>query len=103
MGLGRGLMHALITAARRRHVAELFLEVRADNPIARALYDSLGFEQIGVRPRYYRDGVDAVLMRLIVKPAVARPADPAGAAARPAGAAREPAAAVQKRCPMNRD
>ncbi len=85
MGLGRGLMHALITAARRRHVAELFLEVRADNPIARALYDSLGFEQIGVRPRYYRDGVDAVLMRLIVKPAVARPADPAGAA-RAAGA-----------------
>jgi ribosomal-protein-alanine N-acetyltransferase len=75
LGLGRGLMHALITAARRRHVAELFLEVRADNPIARALYDSLGFEQIGMRPRYYRDGVDAILMRLTVKPAVARPAD----------------------------
>ena len=75
LGLGRGLMHALITAARRRHVAELFLEVRADNPIARSLYDSLGFEQIGVRPRYYRDGVDAILMRLIVKPAVMRPAD----------------------------
>ena len=72
-------MHALITAARRRHVAELFLEVRADNPIARALYDSLGFEQIGVRPRYYRDGVDAILMRLIVKPAVMRPADGPGA------------------------
>ncbi|MCD2441694.1 ribosomal protein S18-alanine N-acetyltransferase [Agromyces sp. SYSU K20354] len=80
MGLGRGLMHALITAARRRHVTELFLEVRADNPIARALYDSLGFEQIGVRPRYYRGGVDAVLMRLVVKPAVARPADASGAA-----------------------
>ncbi|WP_232498011.1 ribosomal protein S18-alanine N-acetyltransferase [Agromyces humatus] len=80
MGLGRGLMHALITAARRRHIAELFLEVRADNPIARALYDSLGFEQIGVRPRYYRGGVDAVLMRLEVKPAVTRPADAAGAA-----------------------
>ena len=85
LGLGRGLMHALITAARRRHVAELFLEVRADNPIARALYDSLGFEQIGVRPRYYRDGVDAILMRLIVKPAVMRPAD--GTELRRAGAA----------------
>ena len=60
-------------------MAELFLEVRADNPIAQALYDSLGFEQIGVRPRYYQHGVDAVLMRLIVKPAVSRPADAPGA------------------------
>lgn len=74
IGLGRGLMHALITQARRRHLAELFLEVRADNPIARALYDSLGFEEIGVRRRYYRGGIDAVLMRLAVPPAVTRPA-----------------------------
>jgi [ribosomal protein S18]-alanine N-acetyltransferase len=74
MGLGRGLMHALITESRRRGVAELFLEVRADNPIARSLYRSLGFEEIGVRPRYYRHGIDAVLMRLAVPAAVARPA-----------------------------
>ena len=74
VGLGRGLMHALITQARRRHLAELFLEVRADNPIARALYESLGFEEIGVRRRYYRGGIDAVLMRLAVPPAVTRPA-----------------------------
>ncbi|AWB96952.1 ribosomal-protein-alanine N-acetyltransferase [Agromyces badenianii] len=74
IGLGRGLMHALITEARRRHVAELFLEVRADNPIARALYDSLGFEEIGVRRGYYRHGVDAVHMRLTVPPAITRPA-----------------------------
>ncbi|MFB9308892.1 ribosomal-protein-alanine acetyltransferase [Agromyces hippuratus] len=82
IGLGRGLMHALITEARRRHVAEIFLEVRADNPIARALYDSLGFEEIGIRRRYYRGGIDAVHMRLTVPPAVARPAeaDAAGAA-----------------------
>jgi ribosomal-protein-alanine acetyltransferase len=74
MGLGRGLMHALITQARRRGVAELFLEVRADNPIARTLYESLGFEQIGLRRRYYRGGIDAVLMRLEVPAAVTRPA-----------------------------
>jgi [ribosomal protein S18]-alanine N-acetyltransferase len=74
MGLGRGLMHALITQARRRGVGELFLEVRADNPIARALYESLGFEQIGLRRRYYRGGIDAVLMRLEVPAAVTRPA-----------------------------
>ncbi|WP_241843120.1 ribosomal protein S18-alanine N-acetyltransferase [Agromyces albus] len=75
MGLGRGLMHALITQARRRHVAELFLEVRADNAIARALYASLGFRQIGVRRGYYQpDGVDAITMRLEVPAAVTRPA-----------------------------
>lgn len=74
IGLGRGLMHALITQARRRHLAELFLEVRADNPIARALYESLGFQEIGVRRRYYRGGIDAILMRLAVPAAVTRPA-----------------------------
>jgi [ribosomal protein S18]-alanine N-acetyltransferase len=76
IGLGRGLMHALITQARRRHLSEVFLEVRADNPIARALYNSLGFEEIGVRRGYYQpDGVDAISMRLAVPPAVARPAN----------------------------
>ena len=74
MGLGRGLMHALITESRRRGVSELFLEVRADNPIARSLYRSLGFEEIGLRPRYYRHGIDAVMMRLAVPTAVTRPA-----------------------------
>lgn len=75
IGLGRGLMHALITQARRRHLGELFLEVRADNPIARTLYESLGFEQIGIRRGYYQpDGVDAISMRLTVPPAVTRPA-----------------------------
>jgi N6-L-threonylcarbamoyladenine synthase/ribosomal-protein-alanine N-acetyltransferase len=43
----------------------VFLEVRADNPGARALYESLGFAEIAVRPDYYQpDGVDAVIMRL---------------------------------------
>jgi ribosomal-protein-alanine N-acetyltransferase len=74
-GLGRALMHALIDESRRRGVAELFLEVRADNPIARSLYESLGFAEVGVRRGYYQpDGVDAVVMRLEVPPAVARPA-----------------------------
>lgn len=64
-GLGRALMAALLEEARQREAAEVFLEVRADNPGARALYDSLGFEQIAVRPKYYQpDGVDAHIMRL---------------------------------------
>lgn len=63
-GLGRTLMQSLITEATARGAAEIFLEVRADNPVARALYESLAFEAIAVRPRYYQpDGVDAIIMR----------------------------------------
>ncbi len=64
-GLGRALMVALLDEARRRETTEVFLEVRADNPNAEALYVSLGFEQIAVRPKYYQpDGVDAHIMRV---------------------------------------
>lgn len=66
-GLGRVLMNAMIGEARSRGAREIFLEVRADNPGAQALYLSLGFEEIGVRPQYYQpDGVDALVMRLTV-------------------------------------
>ncbi|WBU37715.1 ribosomal protein S18-alanine N-acetyltransferase [Homoserinibacter sp. YIM 151385] len=77
-GLGRALMLALIGEARERRALEVFLEVRADNPGAQALYERLGFEQIAVRPRYYRGVVDALIMRLEVPaprtlPATGRP------------------------------
>jgi ribosomal-protein-alanine N-acetyltransferase len=65
-GLGRTLMLALLNEARRRGATEVFLEVRADNPGARALYETLGFAEIARRPRYYRHGIDAVIMRLAV-------------------------------------
>ncbi|MDN4616178.1 ribosomal protein S18-alanine N-acetyltransferase [Leifsonia sp. F6_8S_P_1B] len=66
-GLGRALMLALIGEARTRGARDVFLEVRADNPGAQTLYRALGFEEIGVRPRYYQpDGVDAIVMRLTV-------------------------------------
>ena len=46
LGLGRALMDALLTAAKRLHANEIFLEVRADNPVAQGLYLALGFEHI---------------------------------------------------------
>lgn len=67
-GQGRRLMNALLDAAVDRGVREVFLEVRADNPVARGLYASLGFVEIGVRPRYYQpDGIDAVVMKLTME------------------------------------
>jgi ribosomal-protein-alanine N-acetyltransferase len=74
-GLGRAMMTALIGEARKRGAVQVFLEVRQDNPPARTLYDSLGFEEIAVRPNYYQpDGVDAIVMRLRVPDPVTRPA-----------------------------
>ena len=74
-GLGRALMNALIGEARKRGAKEVFLEVRADNPGPKRLYDSLGFEEIAVRVGYYQpDGVDAIVRRLDVPEPVTRPA-----------------------------
>ncbi|MGN7199238.1 ribosomal protein S18-alanine N-acetyltransferase [Arthrobacter sp. SAFR-044] len=63
-GIGSRLLTQLIDEARRRGAADVLLEVRADNPRAQQLYVRFGFEQIHIRPRYYRDGVDALIMRL---------------------------------------
>ena len=63
-GIGSTLLTRLVREARVRRALDLLLEVRADNPRAQQLYRRFGFEQIHVRPRYYRDGVDALIMRL---------------------------------------
>jgi ribosomal-protein-alanine acetyltransferase len=66
-GLGRMLMVAVLRHAVDRGDPNVFLEVRADNPNAQALYLSLGFEQIAVRPHYYQpDDVSALIMRATI-------------------------------------
>ena len=63
-GIGSALLGALLAAARERGCAEVFLEVRADNPRAHGLYRRRGFEDIGVRRGYYQpSGMDAIVMR----------------------------------------
>ena len=70
-GLGRALLERLLAAARERGASRVFLEVRADNPVATALYTSAGFEPVGRRPHYYQpDDVDAVVMRVELPVAV---------------------------------
>lgn len=67
-GYGRALMTELIGEAKKRLATQIFLEVRADNPVARGLYQSLEFQEIGVRKHYYQpDGVDAIIMQLQLK------------------------------------
>ena len=64
-GRGRALLTELLSEAERRGAHDVFLEVRADNPVAQALYASEGFAEVGRRPRYYQpDDVDALVMQL---------------------------------------
>jgi ribosomal-protein-alanine N-acetyltransferase len=65
-GIGTALLATLIDQARAFAARDVLLEVRADNPRAQRLYRRFGFEQIHVRPRYYRDGADAVIMQLVL-------------------------------------
>lgn len=63
-GIGEGLMVALMDALRDKGMESLTLEVRASNSSAIALYDRLGFTEVGRRPNYYIDpGEDALIMR----------------------------------------
>jgi ribosomal-protein-alanine N-acetyltransferase len=61
-GLGLWLMMALLDAAIQRGAALSTLEVRVGNAPARRLYEKLGFEEVGARRNYYRDGEDALIM-----------------------------------------
>jgi ribosomal-protein-alanine N-acetyltransferase len=60
-GIGRQMMMDLLDYASGGAV---FLEVRTDNEAAIAMYESLGFVNVGLRRRYYRaSGADAYTMR----------------------------------------
>ncbi|WIB13662.1 GNAT family N-acetyltransferase [Curtobacterium sp. MCPF17_052] len=73
------LFTELLDEARRRGVHEVFLEVRADNPVAQTMYTGFGFEHIATRPRYYQpDGVDAWVMRAALEPATRSAPGPIG-------------------------
>ena len=64
MGIGRSLVSYLMERLQERGVRSLSLEVRASNTPAIALYEKLGFKQVGQRPGYYRKPrEDALILR----------------------------------------
>jgi ribosomal-protein-alanine N-acetyltransferase len=64
-GIGERLMIAALLSARAEGAARAFLEVRAGNAGALALYKKYSFVVAGIRPRYYKDNnEDAILMNL---------------------------------------
>ncbi len=69
-GLGRHMLQALYDAAKARQSSQIFLEVAADNILARRLYTGFGFKLAGARPGYYpRPGgaVEALLMHMNIQ------------------------------------
>lgn len=66
-GLGRTLLNALIEQLENRGVVTLWLEVRASNSVAIALYEDLGFNEVTLRRNYYPSAIgreDAIVMAL---------------------------------------
>lgn len=62
-GIATWLMDICFGLARRRDARKVYLEVRRSNVSAIDLYDKIGFQIIGTRPKYYTDtGEDAVIM-----------------------------------------
>jgi ribosomal-protein-alanine N-acetyltransferase len=63
-GVGRRLLEALLAEARGRGAGSVLLEVAVDNGPAQRLYETYGFEQVGIRRGYYQpSNTDALVMR----------------------------------------
>jgi ribosomal-protein-alanine N-acetyltransferase len=72
-GLGTALLARFVDDARRCGAEQMFLEVRAGNAAAIALYESAGFVRVARRAAYYPatatlPAEDALVMRLVLAP-----------------------------------
>ncbi|WP_199609137.1 ribosomal protein S18-alanine N-acetyltransferase [Flocculibacter collagenilyticus] len=72
-GLGTQLMRHLLKSAHNMRVQEMWLEVRASNKTAIALYERMHFEHVSVRKGYYpvpnshnNQREDAVIMKKLL-------------------------------------
>ena len=61
-GRGRRLVEAALQRLAGHGAEQARLEVRPSNEAARHLYEAVGFDVVGRRENYYRDGEDALLM-----------------------------------------
>jgi len=64
-GVGRAMLLEMLDMACGKNMIRVYLEVRASNTAALALYRSAGFVEIGLRKGYYRNaggGGDAITM-----------------------------------------
>jgi [ribosomal protein S18]-alanine N-acetyltransferase len=62
-GLGKKLLKNFLDFLRNRNITSVGLEVADTNTAALALYKGCGFEKIGERKAYYRNGAAAWVMK----------------------------------------
>ena len=62
-GIGQKLLEEIIKIARKTKLEILNLEVNERNIYAIKLYEKNGFKKIGMRPKYYNNQNDAILMQ----------------------------------------
>ncbi len=63
-GIGQALIQKLVSHLQQSGVIALLLEVRVTNTPAIALYEKMGFVQVGRRPKYYHNPrEDALILR----------------------------------------
>ena len=64
-GYGEALVTAAKEFAKEAGVESIFLEVRQSNAPALSLYKKLGFEELGIRKKFYEHPVeDAIIMKV---------------------------------------
>ena len=61
-GLGELLMNGAKAQAQELGSHFMTLEVRESNTVARKLYEKLGFKSLGIRPHYYENKENAIMM-----------------------------------------
>lgn len=67
-GIASALIKKLVKKAEEKKLSFVTLEVRSRNAPAISLYEGMGFEDVGLRPRFYRDPEDdARLMTYHIK------------------------------------
>jgi ribosomal-protein-alanine N-acetyltransferase len=74
--VGRQMLALLLERSREAGMTEAFLEVRPTNTLAIALYQSVGFVQVGLRKGYYQaEGgrEDALVLKLVLADEATQP------------------------------
>ena len=62
MGIGRKLMQFYIRFSKKTKTKTFYLEVNASNQPAVRLYELFSYESLGMRKKFYRGELDALLM-----------------------------------------
>ena len=65
LGIGRGLLDRILAEGKRSQVPCAFLELRAGNSAALALYEECGFRVTARRSKYYSDPLEDALVMIV--------------------------------------